>query len=86
MNYNCDISFFKAHLLLSSGDNWTLDIVSYQNEIRSSLVLSMLQQMLSDDKTEDVRATVVRSLGVLTGFIDDIDKFKQVGLLMYFSD
>jgi len=38
----------------------------------------MLQQMLSDDKTEEVRAAVVCSLGVLTGFIDDTDKFKQV--------
>ena len=38
----------------------------------------MLQQMLSDDKTEEVRESVVRSLGLLMGFIDDPDKFPQV--------
>ncbi|CAH1780279.1 unnamed protein product, partial [Owenia fusiformis] len=47
------------------------------NEIRSSLVLSMLQQMLMDDKSEEVREAVVRSLGLLMGFIDDKDKYNQ---------
>ncbi|XP_060073461.1 RAB11-binding protein RELCH homolog [Ylistrum balloti] len=47
------------------------------NEILSSLVLSMLQQMLSDDKDEEVREAVVRSLGLLFGFICDTDKFSQ---------
>jgi hypothetical protein len=47
------------------------------NEIRSSLVLSMLNQMLQDDKTEEVRESVVKSLGLLMGFIDDIDKYQQ---------
>ncbi|XP_069112711.1 RAB11-binding protein RELCH homolog isoform X2 [Argopecten irradians] len=47
------------------------------NEILSSLVLSMLQQMLSDDKDEEVREAVVRSLGLLFGFICDTDKFTQ---------
>ena len=46
--------------------------------MRSSLVLSMLQQMLCDDKDEEVRESVVRSLGLLTGFIDDEDKYTQV--------
>ena len=53
-------------------------VLHFQNEIRSSLVLSMLQQMLSDDKTEEVREAVVRSLGLLMGFIDDPDKYDKV--------
>ncbi|GFO28822.1 lish domain and heat repeat-containing protein kiaa1468 [Plakobranchus ocellatus] len=46
-------------------------------EIRSSLVLSMLQQMLTDDRDEDVREAVVKSLGLLMGFICDVDKYSQ---------
>ena len=38
----------------------------------------MLQQMLNDDKTEEVREAVVRSLGLLMGFIDDCDKYSKV--------
>ena len=38
----------------------------------------MLQQMLTEDKTEEVRESVVRSLGLLMGFIDDSDKYTQV--------
>jgi hypothetical protein len=47
-----------------------------QSEIRSSLVLSMLQQML-DDKSDEVRTAVVRSLGLIVAFIDDEDKFAK---------
>ncbi|XP_032813665.2 RAB11-binding protein RELCH homolog isoform X3 [Petromyzon marinus] len=45
--------------------------------IRSSLVLSMLQQMLMDDKTDVVREAVIKSLGVLMGYMDDPDKYPQ---------
>ena len=48
------------------------------SEIRSSLVLSMLQQMLEEDKVEEVREAVVRSLGLVYGFIDTVDKYIQV--------
>ena len=51
-----------------------------QAEIRSSLVLSMLQQMLSEDRDEEVREAVVRSLGLLMGDICDVDKYPQVGV------
>ncbi|XP_052230319.1 RAB11-binding protein RELCH homolog isoform X2 [Dreissena polymorpha] len=47
------------------------------SELRSSLVLSMLQQMLQDDKEADVREAVVRSLGLIIGFINDKDKYSQ---------
>lgn len=60
------------------GNDASLFVVCLQNEIRSSLVLSMLKQMLGDDKTEEVRESVVRSLALLMAFIDEPDKFPQV--------
>nr|BAG37793.1 unnamed protein product [Homo sapiens] len=46
-------------------------------EIRSSLVLSMLQQMLMEDKADLVREAVIKSLGIIMGYIDDPDKYHQ---------
>ncbi|CAJ0941249.1 unnamed protein product [Ranitomeya imitator] len=46
-------------------------------EIRSSLVLSMLQQMLLEDKADMVREAVIKSLGIIMGYIDDPDKYQQ---------
>ncbi|XP_029446345.1 RAB11-binding protein RELCH isoform X1 [Rhinatrema bivittatum] len=46
-------------------------------EIRSSLVLSMLQQMLMEDKADMVREAVIKSLGIIMGYIDDQDKYQQ---------
>uniref|UniRef100_A0A3Q3WBG1 LisH domain and HEAT repeat-containing protein KIAA1468 n=1 Tax=Mola mola TaxID=94237 RepID=A0A3Q3WBG1_MOLML len=46
-------------------------------EIRSSLVLSMLQQMLAEDKADMVREAVIKSLGIIMGYIDDPDKYSQ---------
>ncbi|XP_057179225.1 RAB11-binding protein RELCH homolog isoform X4 [Triplophysa rosa] len=54
-------------------------------EIRSSLVLSMLQQMLTEDKADMVREAVVKSLGVIMGYIDDPDKYSQGFELMLLS-
>ncbi|XP_058231992.1 RAB11-binding protein RELCH homolog isoform X2 [Hemibagrus wyckioides] len=54
-------------------------------EIRSSLVLSMLQQMLAEDKADMVREAVVKSLGVIMGYIDDPDKYTQGFELMLLS-
>lgn len=48
-------------------------------------MLSMLQQMLQDDKEADVREAVVRSLGLIIGFIADKDKYPQV-CLEFFSE
>ncbi|KAJ7402059.1 lisH domain and HEAT repeat-containing protein KIAA1468 [Pitangus sulphuratus] len=50
-----------------------------QKEIRSSLVLSMLQQMLMEDKADLVREAVIKSLGIIMGYIDDPDKYQQEG-------
>ena len=44
----------------------------------SSLMLSMLQQMLVDDKEGEVREAVVRSLCLLVAHISDANKYKQV--------
>lgn len=49
-----------------------------QKEIRSSLVLSMLQQMLTEDKADLVREAVIKSLGIIMAYIDDPDKYLQV--------
>lgn len=38
----------------------------------------MLQQMLAEDKADMVREAVVKSLGVIMGYIDDPDKYSQV--------
>ncbi|XP_038050849.1 RAB11-binding protein RELCH-like [Patiria miniata] len=46
------------------------------NEIRSSLVLSMLQQLLQD-KTDCVREVAVRSLGLVFSLTEDTDKYNQ---------
>ncbi|KAJ8277724.1 hypothetical protein GJAV_G00079110 [Gymnothorax javanicus] len=54
-------------------------------EIRSSLVLSMLQQMLAEDKADMVREAIVKSLGIIMGYIDDPDKYTQGFELMMLS-
>lgn len=40
----------------------------------------MLQQMLAEDKADMVREAVVKSLGIIMGYIDDADKYPQVCL------
>ncbi|XP_049605880.1 RAB11-binding protein RELCH homolog isoform X1 [Syngnathus scovelli] len=57
----------------------------FPKEIRSSLVLSMLQQMLAEDKADMVREAVVKSLGIIMGYIDDVDKYSQGFELMVLS-
>eukprot|EP00117_Sycon_ciliatum_P026885 scpid10148/ scgid21963/ LisH domain and HEAT repeat-containing protein KIAA1468 homolog len=53
--------------------------------LRSSLLLSMLKQMLVEDKSDEVRAAVTRTLGLLVAFIDDADKYNQCYDLMVSS-
>lgn len=38
----------------------------------------MLQQMLAEDKADMVREAVIKSLGIIMGYIDDPDKYSQV--------
>ncbi|KAK7793564.1 hypothetical protein R5R35_000400 [Gryllus longicercus] len=47
------------------------------SSIRNSLMLSMLQQMLLEDRDECVREMVVRSLALIVTFMDDKDKYFQ---------
>jgi len=51
-------------------------------ELRGSLLLSMLQQML-DDSVEDVREAATRSLGVVVGFVQDDDKYHSTEALVF---
>ena len=53
-------------------------MVLLQAELLSSLVLSMLQQILNDDKADGVRQAAAKSLAVLVAFIDDKAKFQNV--------
>ncbi|XP_012223943.1 RAB11-binding protein RELCH homolog isoform X2 [Linepithema humile] len=53
-------------------------LASYTSaSIRNSLMLSMLQQMLLEDKDPVVRVSVVRSLALLIALMDDPDKYFQ---------
>lgn len=45
--------------------------------IRNSLMISMLQQMLLEDKESSVRASVIHSLSLLVALMDDPDKYFQ---------
>ncbi|XP_058801173.1 RAB11-binding protein RELCH homolog [Phymastichus coffea] len=45
--------------------------------VRNSLMISMLQQMLLDDKEPEVRAAVVKSLALVVALLDDPDKYFQ---------
>lgn len=51
-------------------------------ELRGSLLLSMLQQML-EDSVDDVREAAVRSLGVVVGFVKDDDKYQSTEMLLF---
>ncbi|CAL1295701.1 unnamed protein product [Larinioides sclopetarius] len=53
--------------------------------IRSSLLLSMLHQMLQEDKDDSVRETVVRNLALLLLYVDDADKFTKACELLFLS-
>ncbi len=41
-------------------------------------MLSMLQQMLSEDREESVRTAVVRSTALIAAMSPDCDKYSQV--------
>jgi hypothetical protein len=45
-------------------------------------MLSMLQQMLLEDRDDTVREAVIRSLALIVTFMDDKDKYFQVSSLM----
>ena len=45
-------------------------------------MLSMLQQMLSEDREESVRVAVVRSAALIAALSPDCDKYAQVKLLI----
>jgi len=59
-------------------------LASYTSaSIRNSLMLSMLQQMLLEDKDPVVRTSVVRSLALLIALMDDPDKYFQVNNISF---
>lgn len=72
---NIHIFLFKTN---KSYDYQANHFFFLQKEIRSSLVLSMLQQMLTEDKADLVREAVIKSLGIIMAYIDDPDKYLQV--------
>nr|XP_018901818.1 PREDICTED: lisH domain and HEAT repeat-containing protein KIAA1468 homolog [Bemisia tabaci] len=53
--------------------------------MRNSLLLSMLTQMLQEDKEELVRASVVRSLALVVSVLRDMDKYLQCEQLAFLA-
>ena len=47
-------------------------------------MLSMLQQILNDDKADGVRQAAAKSLAVLVAFIDDKAKFQNVIIVPWY--
>ena len=52
--------------------------VAVQADLRSSLLVSMVTQLLSEDRVDLVRQAAVKSLAVVVTCIDDRTKFNQV--------
>ena len=75
-----DIDIIVSYLILAPYSVFS----SSQDYIRSSLVWSMLKQMLSDDRNEAVREAVTKSLALVVAFIENVDKYEQVIPLNYF--
>ena len=75
-NFSCTFWHFRKILVVTHSDVGLC--IFPQPELRGSLVLSILNQMLAEDKAESVRQAVCRSLAVLVAFTDDDGKFKQV--------
>ncbi|XP_057291551.1 RAB11-binding protein RELCH homolog isoform X2 [Hydractinia symbiolongicarpus] len=48
----------------------------------SSLVFSMLSQMLQEDRSEEVRSAVVKNLGIILSFVTDASKYSQAFTLL----
>lgn len=47
------------------------------NDIRSSLMFSILKQLIEHENVEAVRVSAIRSLGILLNYISDEQKFQQ---------
>ncbi|XP_046842771.1 RAB11-binding protein RELCH homolog [Xenia sp. Carnegie-2017] len=52
------------------------------NEIVSSLLLSMLKQMFAEDRNDNVRATVVKTLALVYTIVDSPSKYKEAEELL----
>ena len=47
-------------------------------EMRSSLMFSILKEIIEQEKCESVRICAVKSLSILINYIKDVQKFSQV--------
>ncbi|PAA67325.1 hypothetical protein BOX15_Mlig028600g1 [Macrostomum lignano] len=50
--------------------------------LRDSLVLSMLQQMFEEERTAEVRCAIIRTLSLLSCYIEDRDKFPAIAKIL----
>ncbi len=48
------------------------------NDIRSSLIFSILKEIIEEEKSHAVRACATRSLAMLINYLNDEQKFNQV--------
>ncbi len=67
-------SFFISQLILR---------ILFKVELLSSLMFSMLKQMIEDDRSEKVREAATKSFALIMAFVDDKDKYTQVILLKF---
>lgn len=51
------------------------------NDMRSSLIFSILKQIIEEETSDPVRVCAVRSLAILVNYINDEKKFAQVSIL-----
>lgn len=65
------VYWYLVNLLVSS-------VSVFQAGLRNSLLLSILQQLLGEDREEAVRASCVRSLALIVAVMADTDKYTQV--------
>lgn len=65
------VYWYFVNLLVSS-------VSVFQAGLRNSLLLSILQQLLGEDREEAVRASCVRSLALIVAVMADTDKYTQV--------
>lgn len=62
--------------------DYTVCFFSFKTDIVSSLLLSMLKQMFTEDRNDTVRATVIKGLALVMTIVESPSKYKEVWIWM----